>query len=97
MKKRQIPPFNPPNSDNCPIMQEFSRIKKEMAEERRRDSEGLKAWGDAQAEACGIETIDENHPWLKGAAEKRRQRLAAEKAEQESTVPVPATAKVLAE
>ena len=83
MRKQQVP-FNPPNLDSCPVTQELRRIKKELAEERRKDPKKFDARTIEIAKEWGLKIIDENHPFHKEVLEKRRRRLAAEKAEQES-------------
>ena len=91
------PPITQEDLDNCPIMQESLRRRQEVAEKRSRDPEKFDAESLAKARALGIEIVDESHPWRKELRETHRRRREARKAQQESTVPVPATAKVLAE
>lgn len=91
------PPITQEDLDKCPLHQEARQRRRAVMAERSKDPEKFDAESIARARALGMEIIDENHPFYKDAMEKRRQCLAARKAEQESRVPAPATAKVLAE
>ena len=76
-KRKKI--FNREALDNCPIIQECRRIRKEVAEERRRDPAKFKAETQALMKELGMKYAKRppTPPWVKEFIENTRKRQAA--------------------